>query len=195
LEDLDKETLLNEFYACHRLKKAIEARTDKLCRAVYNHYCALLVDFDCEDITRFDYYLMRLLLRFELFVKRQFRHINELHDFYDPKSIRSIKPSAYLNSSSVIRIYSETMDAFRRLERIVCSMDEKINMWMYFLYNKRDIPEVFKTEECRKKACMVRADGSYDFKYQLELVYKELVCIIENEMNCDISFFREKGDK
>ena len=56
---------------------------------------------------------------------------------------------------------------------------KKTNMWMHFLYNRRDIPEMLKTAECRNKVCAVKQDGSYDFRYQLEIVYKELMRIVE----------------
>lgn len=193
LEELDSSDLLNEFYACHRLKRAIKSRVNRVCDAVCNHYCPLLVDIAHEEMTSYDHYFIRFLLRFELFVKRQQQHIIAFHDFHDPRPIRTAKPPAVLTPEAVFRIYFEVMEEFSHLEKIVSSFAEKTNMWLYFLYNRRDIPEEFKTVEYRDKTCAVKPDGSYDFLYQLELVYKELVWIVETEMNCDISVFRKKG--
>lgn len=192
LESLDSSALLDEFYACHRLKKAVTSRLDHVCHAVCNHYCPLLVDIAHGEITSHDHDLIRFLLRFESFVKRQYQHINALHDQYEPLRSRSVKPPAVLSPESFLGLYSEIMEEFGYLERIVSAFEGATNMWMYFLYNRRDIPEIFKTAEYRNKACAVKPDGSYDFRYQFEFVYKELVRIVESEMHCDISAFKNR---
>ena len=181
LEGLDESALLKEYYACMRLKRAIEARTKYICRLLKIKYCPLLVDIDHTQITRHDYYLQRILLRLEMFIKKQSQFVNELHDYYNPEPIRHANRPAVLNPSTVLKVYLEVMPAFARLEEIVSSLSAKTDLWMHYLYNRRDIPDAFKTEECRRKYCAVNPDGSYDFKYQLELVYKELVWVLDRE--------------
>lgn len=195
LEELDTDALLCEYYACQRLKKAVMARAERVCHTVFNRYCSLLLDICRESVTRHDYYLIRFLLRFELFVKRQHQHINELHDFYDPRPLRTALPSVALTPSLVWNVYLDVMKEFHRFERMIAAFEEKTNCWMYFLYQRRDIPEALKTEECRERMCALKSDGSYDFQYQFEFVYKELVRIIETEMNCDILQFKDRTAK
>lgn len=188
----DKATLLNEFYACHRLKKAITKKIDEVCRIVCNDFCPWLVDIDHEDITSYEHYLIRILLRFEMFVKKQRQHIIQLHDFYNPRPIRNIKPPEVFDATDVIQVYMDVIQAMRRLEKIVASFEGATDMWMYFLYNRRDIPETSKTKWERKSFCVINPDDSYDFKTQLLLVNNILETIIRVEMDCDISVFKDK---
>ena len=192
LDSLDKAALRDEFYACHRLKKAIKARVDKICRAVCNLYCPWLVDIDHDDITSYEHYLIRILLRFEASLMQQRRHINELHDLYDPRPIRSIKLPEVFDATDVLRVYDEVIYEMRRLEKIVSTYEETNHIWMHFLYNRCDIPEAFQSEDARRCYCAVKSDGSYDFKNQLLLVHNMLEAIIEINMGCDISVFKDK---
>ena len=192
LDSLESGALLNEFYACHRLKKAITARTNRICREVYNVYRPLFVEYDAEDITNYRHYLIRVLLNFEKFVKQQRRHINKLRDLYDPRPMRSIKPPEVFDACSVLRDYDEVVREFQRLEGLVSAFENANNKSLSSAH-ETSILEYDPAEKGRDKFHSVKLnDNDECFKNALKSAYEELAWIVLLQMGCDISVFKDK---
>ena len=175
LDSLDKDALRNEFYACHRLKKAITARTNQICREVYNVYRPFFVEYDEDDITNYRHYLIRVLSNFEKFLGQQRRYINVLRDLYDPRPLRSIKIPEPFNDASVFQEYERLMDKFKRLEGLVSSFESVNGKSLSFAQKARALD-----------------DNDASFKEELQETYKEVAEIVRFEMHCDISAFKDK---
>lgn len=194
LEGLDEKTLLDEFYICNRLKTTVIARTDLVCRTVVNQFCMGLKNVDHEDIASYDAYLLRFLLNFERFIRRELQYINKLHDFDNAKPVRGLKPPEAPLKPVVYRAYCEMLQEFQRLERIVLALEENLKLWMYFLYKRGNLSDDYKTEQWRHRVCAVNQDGSYDWSRQLEAVSDVLGWVIEDEMECDILKFKDDSE-
>ena len=171
-----KEGLLqNEFYAIQRLKKLITARTNQICREVYNVYRPFFVEYDEDDITNYRHYLIRVLSNFEKFLRQQRRYINVLRDLYDPRPLRSVKIPEPFDDYSVFQEYDKLMRKFQRLEMLVSSFESVNGKSLSFAQNARALD-----------------DNDASFKEELQVTYDELAEIVRFEMHCDTSAFKDK---
>lgn len=167
LESLDEDTLLDEFYTSKRLHMAVKKRTDLVCRTVVNQFYMSLKYINHEDIVSYDAYLLRFLLNFERFIRREMQYINKLHDFDNAKPIRGIAPPEEPRAPEAYCAFGEMLQDLQRLERIVFALEEKLRL------------------------CVVKKDGSYDWHCQLEDVRDILRWVIEDIMECDIQKFED----
>lgn len=192
LDSLDKDALRNEFYACHRLKKAITARTNQICREVYNVYRPLFVEYYEKDITNYRHYLIRVLLNFEKFLKQQRRHINELRDLNDPRPMRSIKPPEVFDACSVLRDSDEVVREFQRLEGLVSAF-ENANSKSLSSAHETSVLEYDPAGKGWDKFHRVKLnDNDECFRNALKSAYEKLEWIVLLQMECDISVFKDK---
>jgi hypothetical protein len=194
LEGLDEDAVLDEFYTSKRLHRAVKRRTYQVCRTVVNQFYRRLKYVDHEDIACYEAYLLRFLLNFERFIRREMQYINKLHDFDNAKPIRGIAPPEAPRAPAAYCAYCDMLQDFQRLERIVFALEEKLRLWMYFLYKKGDIPEECKRWMDPRSVCVVKKDGSYDWPRQPEAVSDILGWVIEDEMECDILKFKDDSE-